>query len=178
MTIVNALPILGWMTDIELQWLANVAAECQIVIEFGCYHGRSTRVLADNCKGVVYAVDPWNGTYHNNDGSINISINTDCFEKFKENLEDSIRTNKTIPVRCHSYEFYEPIQADFIFIDGDHRYESVKIDIEVAKRLARLGTVIAGHDYTHDDWPGVKKAVDEIYSNVNQIGSIWWVINE
>jgi predicted alpha/beta hydrolase family esterase len=50
---------------------------------------------------------------------------------------------------------------DFVFIDADHKYESVKADIAAWLPKVRPGGHIAGHDY-HSDWPGVQKAVDEV----------------
>ena len=69
----------------------------------------------------------------------------------------------------------------FAYIDGNHAYNFVKKDIEVAMRLVRSGGVIGGHDYKR----GVKKAVDE-FCTANNIQlhlklepkkhSDWWFI--
>ena len=58
-----------------------------------------------------------------------------------------------------------PYQYDMIFIDGDHRYEYVKPDIELWIPKAKPHAVIMFHDYaTKDIKPkaGVKQAVDEL----------------
>lgn len=170
----TALSIEGWMSEIELRWLAYQAKISKIIIEFGSYMGRSTRALADNTDGIVYAVDPWDGKYYNHDGSLCDSVNTDVFDIFKSNLEDHIKSGKVIPVKDYSWAFGEPIKADLIFIDGDHRYEEVKIDIMKALRYINPKGIIAGHDYGHREWPGVRKAVDEVLGNVSHCDSIWW----
>lgn len=51
---------------------------------------------------------------------------------------------------------------DFVFIDADHRYESVRKDIEAWLPKVRMGGMIAGHDYEERNWPGVVRAVDEL----------------
>ena len=61
-----------------------------------------------------------------------------------------------------------------VFIDGDHRYEEVKLDIIHALGLIRSGGIISGHDYSHKTWPGVKRAVDEVLGTVHHCDSIWW----
>ena len=58
-----------------------------------------------------------------------------------------------------------PYQYDMIFIDGDHRYEAVKQDINLWVPKASEDAVIIFHDYaTKEKKPkaGVKQAVDEI----------------
>jgi MMP 1-O-methyltransferase len=174
----RAKSINGWMSDLELEFLARAAKESETIVEFGCYLGRSTRALADNTKGIVYAVDPWNGVYYNNDGNpINILKST-AYRDFGVNLRDHIDSGKVKPYKLYSHEFKNLIpqgSADFVFIDGDHRKNEVLEDIQIAERLVRKGGIIAGHDYTHTDWPGVKQAVDCTYPTVGKVDSIWWI---
>jgi hypothetical protein len=53
---------------------------------------------------------------------------------------------------------------DFIFIDGDHTYESAKRDILLWMPKVKKTGWITGHDYLY---PSVKVAVDELLSPVN-----------
>lgn len=167
--IANAAEIEGWMSNIELEWLAQTAKTCNIIVEFGSYRGRSTRALADNCPGVVYAVDPWNGAdyggtfYHAND-----------IDYFHDNLSDHISSGKVLPVKDYSHNF-AITHADLVFIDGDHRYMAVLLDIVLAKGLTELGGIIAGHDYGARGCDGVKIAVDNSFSGVQLVDTIWWV---
>src|SRR5678810_424468 len=102
MDISTAQLIDGWMSLPELLWLARRAQECNIIVEFGCYHGRSTRALADNTNGIIYAVDPWDGKYYKDDGS-NLNIHNDCFELFERNLKHHIASGKVIPIKDYSW---------------------------------------------------------------------------
>jgi predicted O-methyltransferase YrrM len=176
MNIERAKKIHGWMNETELEFLAQTAAQSNLIIEFGCYKGRSTRALADNTKGKVIAVDPWNGDYPDQHGGIH-SIRTDVYDEFIVNLKDKIDDGTVTPIREYSTNFKYQLgrQYDFIFIDGDHRYEIVKLDIVLGLHLLKPGGILAGHDYTHCDWPGVKKAVDEFYKTINLVESIWWI---
>jgi len=54
---------------------------------------------------------------------------------------------------------------DFVFIDGDHTYEACKRDIIAWLPKVKEGGWITGHDY--HEFPGVKKAVDELLSPVS-----------
>ena len=172
----KALALTGWMSERELTWLAESASKCKVIVEFGCYHGRSTRALADNSNGTIYAVDPWNGDYPNEFGEILPNVNTFVLPQFKRNLADHIITGRVIPCRAFSFGFNLPlgIKADMVFIDGDHRYESVVKDINKALSLLNDGGIIAGHDYGCPGWPGVEKAVLEKFGPVNIEDSIWW----
>jgi hypothetical protein len=49
----------------------------------------------------------------------------------------------------------------FLFIDGDHNYESVKQDIASWTPKIMPGGIVAFHDYGARRHPGVKQAIDE-----------------
>ena len=164
------------MSSQELTFLAKTAWGCSsIIIEVGCYKGRSTKVLADNTKAIIYAVDPWSGIYYNNEGGRH-GIKTDVFDTFEQNLKTEIRNGKVLVAKQKFSEFNIELLrfADFIFIDGDHRYEEVKHDIYKAKSLLKPGGILAGHDYGHSEWTGVQKAVNELIPAFQLVQSIWW----
>lgn len=54
---------------------------------------------------------------------------------------------------------------DFLFIDGDHRYEAVKTDLEMYLPLVRKGGKIALHDINYAEEGGVHKLWDDIKEN-------------
>lgn len=174
----RALSIGGWMNEQELMWLAAQARHRQYIIEFGSLHGRSTRALADNgfAGSKIWAVDPWTGDYYDEAGS-DIRVNTYVMPQFCENLKDHIETGRVIPVRNFSYNFSLGHHVDMVFIDGDHRYETVVRDIKKAYELLKPGGLISGHDYGHPLWPGVKQAVDELVGGpIGVWESIWSAI--
>src|SRR5262245_60170567 len=117
--------IKGWMSHNELLWLAEQASKFSTILEIGSYCGRSTKALADNTEGRVYCIDPWDGPYYKNDGSVLFHLDGDVYKSFEENLREHIWSGKVIPFRGTFERFWGWVPADFIFIDGDHRYESV-----------------------------------------------------
>lgn len=171
----KALKVPGWMSERELLWLATMATICHTIVEFGSFHGRSTRALADNCdKARIWAVDPWNGDYPSPEGDTLAAVNTYVYPNFCQNLADHINSGRVVPHRGFSYSFKLPYQVDMVFIDGDHRYETVLKDIDRAFELVKPGGIISGHDYDFPMWPGVKKAVDEKLGKVDIEETIWW----
>ena len=62
---------------------------------------------------------------------------------------------------------------DFVYIDADHEYESVRKDIAAWHPKIRRGGIISGHDYSSS---GVYKAVNERFNLVNKYdGNVWCV---
>jgi predicted O-methyltransferase YrrM len=68
---------------------------------------------------------------------------------------------------------------DFIYIDADHSYSQVLVDLEWYDWL-RSGGILAGHDFD-EGHPGVKRAVEDKFSGRIQVGihsTIWSVRKE
>jgi hypothetical protein len=62
---------------------------------------------------------------------------------------------------------------DFVYIDAQHDYDSVKRDIEAWWPKVKKGGFLAGHDYGGD----VAKAIQEKFGSVSSgYGSDWWVV--
>jgi predicted O-methyltransferase YrrM len=59
-----------------------------------------------------------------------------------------------------------PYAVDMVYIDGDHRYEAVKVDILTWIPKVKTGGIIAFHDYILNPKPSIKgnvaKAVKEL----------------
>jgi hypothetical protein len=94
----RAQAIKGWMRTNELDWLATRAADARMIVEVGCWQGRSTRALADHSAGIVYAIDPWAGDYFNEDNSLH-KIRTNVYDLFAANLADHIASGKVVPIK-------------------------------------------------------------------------------
>ena len=65
---------------------------------------------------------------------------------------------------------FPPASVDFVFVDGDHSYESVLKDIKAWLPKVRPGGILAGHDFYSvstagvcDEMPGVARAVIESF---------------
>ena len=78
----------------------------------------------------------------------------------------------------HHVEFSEIALPEFLkegrrfdlgFIDGNHRFDAVMLDLFYLGRLVRRGGIVALDDY---NWPGIKKAVSFFVSNLG------WTVEE
>ena len=64
-------------------------------------------------------------------------------------------------------------QADYIFLDAAHDYDSICEDIAAWWPAVRPGGFLAGHDYTHAE--GVRRAVDEAFPTAEKLGECWFI---
>lgn len=176
--ITKAEQINGWMSIEELQWLAAQATRHKLIVEIGSYKGRSTRALGDNTTGVVIAIDHWLGEAHLD---MSAEQRAKLYDTFYSNLADLIEAKKVIPLKLDHKETKPNLNVkldfrpDFVFIDGDHSYESVKHDIQVWLEEVQSGGIICGHDAAH---PPVAQAVQELIKDVAYAPntSIWYSI--
>lgn len=174
--------IKGWMSDGELLFLAEQASRHKIILEVGSYCGRSTRAMADNTTGTIYAIDPWDGDYQVYGNPRDLAYmsyhqngNLEILKEFQRNLDEHFWTERVIPCRMKFEDFKPIVVPDMIFIDAIHDYGPVKHDIFKAMKLMENGGLLCGHDYS-GNWPGVIKAVDEVFGQGIQVHeSIWWV---
>lgn len=170
----DALPITGWMTVDELNWLAFQASTRRVIVEFGSWCGRSSIALA--CGSQLLCVDTWaDYPKHRH----NIKSGRTSREEFLHN------TAKFPNVTSHQGDLSDDKTkaavarivagmggADMVFIDATHEYEPVKGDISLAREIMNPGGLLCGHDYGAD-WPGLVAAVHECVANVSTFESIW-----
>ena len=161
MNIERALGVEGWLTEPESAYLASVASRSVVAIEVGSWMGRSTCAIAANIQGYVWAVDTWRGSAEHVVGLAG-KPNGWLYERFLANTKGL----PVLPLMLPSLEAAALLrrcgaQADMIFIDANHTYDSVKADIQAWMPLLVDGGIICGHDYDPPNWMGIKRAVDE-----------------
>jgi hypothetical protein len=146
------------MLESENEWLKEQAGKMSSAVEIGSFHGSSTIILLGNVKGPVWCVDPWRFVPEN-------------FVTFAENIKDWENLIIMKMASTKAFRFFPDNSVDMVFIDGDHRYPTVKADINNWLPIARL--LICGHDYGHPHYPGVKHAVDKL-DGVEIYETIWY----
>jgi alkanesulfonate monooxygenase SsuD/methylene tetrahydromethanopterin reductase-like flavin-dependent oxidoreductase (luciferase family) len=138
-----------------------------VMVEVGCYVGDSTEIWAQNCKE-IHAVDPWLNGYDDTDpSSYNIPMKT-IEAQFDELLPQYPNIIKHKMKSVDAAALFDDESLDFVYIDGDHRYEAVKDDIDAWLPKVKKGLIIAGHDYQHKWAPGVKPAVLEKLGSIDR----------
>lgn len=173
-------PNLSWASELRSIEKATISAlkgrDNVRVLEIGPWMGCVTVALARIVRdfdGKVFCCDAWRGTPA--DDLSWISRHRDIFAAFWRRICRAGLQDIVIPMRGLSQDVMPVLASgsfDFVYIDGDHRYEGVKHDIEQARRLIKRGGMIAGHDYD-DVHPDVMRAVDEAFGIPEHVGRVW-----
>jgi predicted O-methyltransferase YrrM len=72
------------------------------------------------------------------------------------------------------FDQFRDNSIDFLFIDGDHRYQGINTDLDLWLPKVKTGGIISGHDYEKSATCGVKDAVDEHFNKVGVMGRCWF----
>jgi hypothetical protein len=128
------------------------------MLEIGSHKGESAFMFAS--LGIfteIHCIDPYEGVEEANE------IFNETWDNVKNEFKLNTRHFNNITLhQGFSYDLVDKFEDgyfDFIYIDGNHKYEDVKKDIELY--LPKAKQIIGGHDY-QKEWPGVIKAVNEV----------------
>jgi hypothetical protein len=152
------------------------------MVEIGVFEGAATEIFAGSFKK-VYAVDPW-------DSRLDPYYAKFAFDmKFHENNFDKnvlSKFNNIVKYKMTSKEaskLFENESLDFVYIDGNHIYESVKEDIEIWFPKIKTGSYIGGDDFDVtqkiEHIRGVYKAIMELFNGPDMtFPDTSWVIKK
>ena len=119
----------------------GVGAEVGVKRGFFSHH-----LLNNGWNGKIIGVDKWESSGDRED-----TTNRLANENVQLITGFSVEVAETIPDES----------LDWVYIDADHRYESIKADYTAWYPKVRPGGIICGHDYGINDF-GVKQFIDEL----------------
>lgn len=154
-----------------------------ILVEIGCWEGRSTVAIANRCwPDPLHAVDHWEGnwTERPDHETVQALSHRDVFHAFQNNVQHLTRGNVTVH-RAECIAFLQSLDAAirFLHFDGAHDYKSVRAALELIVPRMVDGGIIVGHDFmtAHagrvDLDGGVERAVLEILPDHDVYGNVW-----
>lgn len=144
---------------VELAKLVELA-EGRDILEVGSYVGGSTWCMAHVAKSIV-SVDPH--TAWTNGTTMGDTFTT--LEAFQRNLAPFSNVTSFVGTSRQAGRKVKG-HFDLIFLDGSHEYLEVKRDIARWWPRVRPGGYLVAHDYKHADYPGVGKALDEVFGDL------------
>jgi len=114
-------------------------------VEVGVQYGYFFKEILKDWKGILKGVDSWDG-YESS---------------YQQAIENVGAENLIRKTSVEASKDFKDESLDFVYIDADHQYNSVKEDIEAWFPKVRKGGIVSGHDYVTYENYGVIKAVDE-----------------
>ncbi len=148
-----------WRWETVAEWLADT--DPQRGAEIGVKEGRFCAHLLGRFPSLVMlAVDPW----EDQPGAAEDYIGWRWGEIYRQ-YRTAVQpfAERVLEYRCYSLEAAKQVtdgSLDFVFIDAQHDYDSVRADIAAWRGKVRAGGLLCGHDYV-PKFPGVIRAVDE-----------------
>ena len=148
--------------DCRFRWdlLASLLPADSVGAEVGVLKGRNaTSLLELRADLFLYLIDPFN-IPHGRHTVRDVSQAEDVARFKLHPFSDQVQFIKRSSLGAAPT--FSDSSLDWVFIDADHHYSSVKADIWAWIPKVRPGGALLGHDYRSPRWPGVKQAVDEV----------------
>ena len=140
----------GWLmgNQIPLMWSIFSTFEGRAV-EVGCWKGRATHAFKSfipKDQFELFCVDPFLGSSEHKDSLNGASTRKD----FEDNLREKGILSSIFIIEKYSVDAardFEDGSLDLVFIDAEHDYDNVKLDILSWSPKLKSGGIILGHDY-------------------------------
>lgn len=150
-TIMKEVDGLETKDELELLYRAVLDRKPDVAVEIGTLFGLSASVIisAMGSKGQLYCVE-------------NFAVQgSDARPYFTEQILPKYDNMHLIEMDSTkaAYEFKERI--NFIFVDGDHQDDGILRDLQNWMPKVMPGGLVAFHDYYNDQFPGIRRRVDE-----------------
>lgn len=140
--------------------------------EIGVRRGKfSNHLMKCNPRLTLYCIDPWEA-YSN-------KYNIERQARIYQDAIDNLKGTKAIVIRKRSMDALTDIadrSLDFVFIDGNHDFDFVVMDVIHWSKKVRKNGIIMCHDYYPFSDCGVMNAVDS-YTRSHNIDP-WYVTKE
>jgi hypothetical protein len=121
-------------------------------VELGSFKGNFAKNITSKWVGKLYMIDVWRPLSDEEyDDISNHKNHIDAYSTAMNNIKGF--EEKTFMLRMDGSEaskLFSDESLDFVYIDANHTYESVKQDIDDWYRKVKKGGLVMGHDYLPD----------------------------
>lgn len=147
---------------------ARKAKPDAILVEVGSWEGFSAMAIGaaiGKLGGHLYCIDHWKGSVGTE--LLEEAKAKDIYKIFESNIKALGLWEYVTPMVMDSLtasKEFEDGSVDFLFLDGDHRYEPFKEDLKAWLPKMKEGGLICGHDaeaYYSQFAPTLRKVLDE-----------------
>jgi len=168
----DSLPLTGW-AEITRKDLPLIFRELGFArgAEIGTAQGTYAHAL---CKGIpglhLLCIDPY-AAYER----ISQNLCDERFARAQQRLAEYDVEFLRMPSQAAAYTVKD-VSLDFVYIDGDHRFDAIMLDLILWTPKVRPGGIIAGHDFFEFYKAGVTAAV-RTYTQAHGITQ-WYLTKE
>lgn len=135
--------------------------------EIGVEKGEhSLQILQSLNVKLLHCIDPWIEFKQCGKDYWGSGLGENLYQTTCKNLEHFQNVKIIRKLSLEAVKMFQDNSLDFVYIDANHQYESVKADILAWYPKVKVGGVLSGHDYC-DIWVGVKQAVNEFSQGFN-----------
>lgn len=155
---------MGGLTQVETDFVVSHVADDSIFVEIGTLFGLTAKAVASRTAARVIAVDnfSWNP----------FGLTPAQHEAFTRRILEGTRVELVNADALDYIATMDTAKGDWmVFLDGDHRYEAVKRELELLK--AKGVRKLSGHDFGNPNF-GVTKAVREIVGEPKSTAGMCW----
>ncbi len=180
---IEANKVEGWLCSgqIPLMWSIFSTLEGKAV-EVGCWKGRATLTFKFDIpkdQFELFCIDPFLGSSEHKEDLQGGSTRGD----FEKNLKDRGVLDSVVIIEKYSAEAakdFEDGSLDLVFIDAEHDYENVKLDILSWTPKLKTGGIICGHDYPEPyqenaGFEELAQAVNEEVRDSDKFSKFSWI---
>jgi hypothetical protein len=124
-----------------------------ICLELGVFKGEYSKKILEAGAKVLYMVDIWKGVEKDYEDDRNNKLHPNAYSEAMKIAD--LFPNKAVMIRTESKiaaNLIEDESLDFMYIDANHYYESVKGDISKWYPKVKKGGIFGGHDYLKINW--------------------------
>lgn len=151
----------GWFDFNMLYDHAVASFNNAVFVEIGTWKGKSAIYMGEKIKESGKSIKFHTIDIFSNEGNDHVIVG-DMYAEVMANIEPVKEYVSVIKGSSHDvHEQFADESIDFLFIDGNHKYDVVKKDLTLWYPKVKIGGIISGHDYTNPC--GVKQAVDEFF---------------
>ena len=167
---------LPWTSAIGLVPVLQGLNKDLVGCEVGVSYGFNLVYFLDSLPNItkVYAIDPYMPYDDGPGGMVTQEVIDKVKNLFLENIApyNNVKFINLTAIEASSY--IPDNSLDYIFIDGDHSYSAVTLDIKTYFKKVKAGGIFSGHDFYLND---VRRAVQEFREKHNIIDELKFVEN-
>jgi hypothetical protein len=141
------------------------------IAELGIFKAEFSKIILEKLSpSELFLVDLFPKEMYSGDMNGNNIVLANLDDMYPEIVSQFSSYKNIKIIKSYSSDFLNSLDdgyLDAVYIDADHSYEGVKLDLNLSLKKIKKGGIIMGHDYTPNMFPGVVRAVDEFCKKYN-----------